>query len=163
MDYRKSIIDNLITYFRKDGRYHLLVMDSGFGAIDKMRDEMPHRITNMGIAEQGAVGIAAGMAISGMIPIIYSVPVFLCYRALEQIRNDISIPGNNVKLIGSGCDNYFSFLGTCHTCGDDDIKLMELIGVKVYNPYETDLRWARRFDTLLHKWVTSPLPGYVRV
>lgn len=159
MEYRKQIIDMLIPYFEKDERYHLLVGDMGFSVIDNLREQYPQRITNCGIMEQGMVGIAAGMALQGMIPIIYSIVNFLCYRALEQIRNDVSLQKLNVKLIGTGAEDYFKFLGSSHCCGRDDVTLMQLAGIEVYDPY----RGSDRLDVLVDKWMTDNKAGYIRV
>jgi transketolase len=70
-NYRKDIVNSLLPYFRKDERYYLLVCDMGFGVIDKLREEFPKRIINCGIMEQGTVGIASGMSMSGLVPIVY--------------------------------------------------------------------------------------------
>src|SRR3989338_10050838 len=90
-DFRKEVINSVMPYFRKDKRYHLLVCDMGFGAIDRLKEEFPERIINCGIMEQGTVGIAAGMSMSGLIPIVYSIVNFLVFRALEQIRYDVAL------------------------------------------------------------------------
>ena len=60
----------------------------GFGVTDQFKKEFPDRIFNLGMMEQGTVGIAAGMAMEGLIPIVYSIVNFIAFRALEQIRND---------------------------------------------------------------------------
>jgi len=52
--------------------------------------------------EQGTVGIAAGMAMTGLIPIVYSIVNFLAFRSLEQIRNDVVMQNLNVKFIATG-------------------------------------------------------------
>src|SRR3990167_7551595 len=134
-NFRGEIIDALVPYFRADKRYYLLVCDMGFGVSDKLRKEFPRRVINCGIMEQGTVGVAAGMSMSGLIPIVYTIVNFLVFRALEQIRNDVVHQGLNVKFIATGVNNYFKFLGFSHCCGEDDIKLMELIHMKVYDPY----------------------------
>jgi transketolase len=156
---RKEIINELLPYFRSDDRYHLLVGDMGFGAIDKLREEFPGRFTNAGIMEQGMVGIAAGMSMSGLIPIVYSITNFLVFRALEQIRNDVSLQGINVKFIGTGANDYFGFLGRSHCCGEDDITLMELVGVKCYDPCLTE----RPLPYVVKDWIMSYKAGYLRV
>jgi len=136
VDYRKVIIKELIPYFESDDRYHLMIGDSGFGAIDSLTDQFPDRWTNVGIMEQGSVGIAAGMAMSGLKPIFFTITNFLCFRALEQIRNDVLLHGLNVKFIGTGAENYFDFLGPSHTCDQDDKKIFDIIGLEVFDPYE---------------------------
>lgn len=158
-NFRREIIDILIPYFRKNKRYHLLVCDMGFGVIDGLRKEFPQRITNCGVMEQGTVGIAAGMAMSGLIPIVYSIVNFLAFRALEQIRNDVILQGINVKFIATGVNNYFKFLGPSHCCGNDDIAIMKLINMRVYDPY-THLG---NFKEIVKEWIKDDKPGYIRV
>ena len=135
-NYRRDIVDKIVPYARKDKRIVLLVCDMGFGVIDKFKEEFPDRIFNMGIMEQGTVGIAAGMAMTGLIPIVYSIVNFLAFRAIEQIRNDVVMQNLNVKFIATGVNNYFNFLGFSHCCGDDDKKIMQLINMKVFDPYD---------------------------
>jgi transketolase len=131
----------------------------GFGAVDKMRDEFPGRIINCGIMEQGTVGIAAGMSMNGLIPIVYSIVNFLVYRSLEQIRNDVVLQKLNVKFIATGVDNYFRFLGPSHCSGRDDIALMKLINMKIYDSYRSTLPFSKMVD----KWMSDEKAGYIRV
>lgn len=159
INHRSEIVDCLVPYFHKDKRYHLLVCDMGFGVINQLKASFPDRITNCGTMEQGTVGIAAGMSASGMIPIVYSIVNFLVYRSLEQIRNDVVLQGLNVKFVATGVNDYFRALGFSHCCGQDDIKLMKLINMKVYDPYLN----CRSFNKLVGKWVTDSGPGYIRV
>ena len=108
---RKVIIDKIIPYAKKDKRIVLLVGDMGFGVTDNFKTKFPKRIFNMGVMEQGTVGIAAGMAMTGLIPIVYSIVNFLAFRSIEQIRNDVIMQELNVKFIATGVNDYFSFLG----------------------------------------------------
>lgn len=157
--FRKEILNNIIQNFREDKRYFLLVGDMGFGAIDKLRDEFPDRVLNCGIMEQGMVGIAAGMAMSGMKPVVYTIVNFLVLRAIEQIRNDVVLHNLNVKFIGTGANDYFKFLGHSHCCGQDDITLMKLINLDVYDPFTS----AKSFADLTQEWIKSERAGYMRV
>ena len=149
MTTRDNVIDSLIPYF-KDPRYYLLVCDMGFGKIDGLKLFYPDRIINCGIMEQGTVGIASGMAESGLIPIVYSIASFLVYRALEQIRNNIVLRCKNVKLIGNGSGDFFKSLGACHCCGNEDLALMGMIGLPVYG--ENDF----------HEFINSSDGGYFK-
>lgn len=158
-DFRRDVVNKLIPYFRQDSRYYLLVCDSGFGAIDSMQQEFPDRVINCGIMEQGTVGIAAGMSMSGLIPIVYSIVNFLVYRALEQIRNDVVYQKLNVKFIATGANDYFKFLGPSHCCGSGDIAVMNLINIKVYDPYGKN----KPFNDLVDEWIKSTEAGYLRV
>jgi transketolase len=131
----------------------------GFGVIDQLKEEFPKRIINCGIMEQGTVGIAAGMSMSGLIPIVYSIVNFLVFRAIEQIRNDIVLQNLNVKLIATGANDYFKFLGPSHCCGSDDITLMELIHMNVYDPYSE----TKPFKEIVDEWIQADRAGYIRV
>jgi len=158
-NYRKIIIDSLFPWFERDERYYLLAGDMGFGAIDRLREAYPERVINCGVMEPGTVGFAAGMSMSGLIPIFYTMVNFLAFRSLEQVRNDIVLQKLNVKLLGTGANNYFSMLGPSHCCGEDDVKVMELIGMKVYDPYRGDVP----FERLVGEWLDDSQAGYLRV
>lgn len=159
-NYRKDIINGIIPYAKRDKRIILLVCDMGFGVTDKFKEEFPDKIFNMGMMEQGTVGIAAGMAMTGLIPIVYSIVNFLVFRAIEQIRNDVVMQNLNVKFIATGVNNYFKFLGSSHCCGKDDKKIMQLINMRVFDPYESE---DVDFYKMLDEWVTDTKPGYIRV
>jgi transketolase len=158
-NFRRDIANCIIPYFREDKRYLLLVCDMGFGVVDQLRQEFPERVINCGIMEQGTVGIAAGMSISGLIPIVYSIVNFLVFRALEQIRNDVILQNLNVKFIATGVNNYFKFLGPSHCCGGDDIAIMKLIHMNVYDPYTS----AKPLHKIVDEWINSSKAGYIRV
>lgn len=147
---RNNIIDHLVDRF-KDKRYYLLVCDCGFAKIDALTNRYPDRVINCGIMEQATVGIAAGMAQAGLKPIIYSIASFIVYRALEQIRNDIVLMDRNVKIIGNGSGDFFKALGKCHCIGEDDIFLLDIIGLPIYE--------GDKFE----RWINSPKGGYIRV
>jgi len=158
-NFRKDIVDRLVPYFRKDERYQLLVCDMGFGVVDRLKKEFSQRVINCGVMEQGTVGIAAGMSLSGLIPIVYSIVNFLAFRALEQIRNDVVLQNLNVKFIATGVNDYFKFLGPSHCCGSDDIAVMELIHMEVFDPYTME----KSFGEIVDEWASSEKPGYIRV
>ncbi|MDO8603600.1 MAG: transketolase [Candidatus Omnitrophota bacterium] len=158
-NFRKDIINSIVPYFREDKSYYLLVCDMGFGAIDQLRNEFPNRIINCGIMEQGTVGIAAGMSLSGLKPIVYSIVNFLAFRALEQIRNDVVLQNLNVKFIATGVNDYFKFLGPSHCCGQDDISIMKLINMDVYDPYTK----KKPFQEIVDEWIRKDRAGYIRV
>ncbi len=158
-NFRRDIANHLVPYFRKDKRFYLLVCDMGFGVIDQLREEFPERVINCGIMEQGTVGIAAGMSITGLKPVVYSIVNFLVFRALEQIRNDVVLQNLNVKFIATGVNNYFKFLGPSHCCDRDDIAIMKLIKMDVYDSY-TD---KRPFSEIVEAWIGDEKPAYIRV
>ena len=64
------------------------------------KDAFPERFFSMGIAEQDAVAVASGMALSGKIPVFSTYGVFAAHRANDQIR--ISACYNNVHVVIGG-------------------------------------------------------------
>lgn len=63
-------------------------------------DQYPKSYVEVGIAEQGAVGTAAGLASCGEIPFVGSYAGFLTMRACEQMRTFVGYPDLNVKFVG---------------------------------------------------------------
>lgn len=61
----------------------------------------PTRGFNVGIAESNMVGVAAGLAAAGKIPVVSSFACFLICNAYDQIRMCVAYPGLNVKMVGS--------------------------------------------------------------
>jgi len=60
--------------------------------------ELPNQNVNVGIAEQNAAGVAAGLATTGKIPFVTTYAVFGSMRMCEQIRQEICYPNLNVKI-----------------------------------------------------------------
>ena len=56
---------------------------------------------DVGISEQNLVGISAGLAKSGFLPIIHGMSAFLTMRAFEFIRTDLGYPSLPSVLVGT--------------------------------------------------------------
>ncbi len=68
---------------------------------NKFAEKYPDRFFNVGIAESNLVGITAGFAAAGKIPVAASFSVFILANAFDQIRMSVAFPNLNVKLVGS--------------------------------------------------------------
>ncbi len=64
-------------------------------------ERYPERFFNAGIAESNMVGIGAGLAAAGKIPVVASFSTFLMSNAFDQIRMSVAFPNLNVKLVGT--------------------------------------------------------------
>lgn len=64
-------------------------------------EQFPERFVDVGLAEQACVGIAAGLAYDGNIPVVSGMLPFLSMRALEQVRTDVCYPNLPVKIVGT--------------------------------------------------------------
>ncbi len=81
---------------------NLWVITPDIGAtLVEFRDKFPDRFLDVGLAEQASVGIAAGLAYDGNIPVVSGMLPFLSMRALEQVRSDVCYPNLPVKIIGT--------------------------------------------------------------
>lgn len=85
-----------------DDYENLWVLTPDIGAtLVEFRNKFPDRFLDVGLAEQGCVGIAAGLAYDGNIPVVSGMLPFLSMRALEQVRTDACYPNLPVKIIGT--------------------------------------------------------------
>jgi len=101
--------------------------DSAKGAgMQTFIDQFPKRYIEVGISEQTAIGICAGLAESGFKPVLAAITPFITMRAYEQVRNDIGYANMNVTLVGSGGGLAYSTLGSSHEA-IEDIALMRTI------------------------------------
>ena len=84
---RNAFTDQLFNAMAQDDKIYAIVGDVGYGVFDKIKEAYPERYINPGAAEQLIIGMAAGLAMEGKIPIAYSITPFILYRPLEFIRN----------------------------------------------------------------------------
>ena len=92
-----KLIDQLA---KKDNKIVLLVGDIGYGIFDDFRKNHPKRFFNLGICEQSLIGVASGMSIQGLKPLVYTITPFLIERPFEQVKLDIDQQKANVNLVG---------------------------------------------------------------
>jgi transketolase len=93
---------------------------------EHFQKSFPNRYFQIGIAEQNMVGIAAGLALEGKIPVVNSFAAFIAMRACEQVRTDVAYPNLNVKFVASHAGVSAGSAGpTHHTI--EDIAIMRSI------------------------------------
>jgi transketolase len=97
----RSVIGTTLAELGKE-HDNLWVLTPDIGAtLVEFRDSYPDRFLDVGLAEQVCVGIAAGLAYDGNIPVVSGMLPFLSMRALEQVRTDVCYPNLPVKIIGT--------------------------------------------------------------
>src|SRR5262245_63918593 len=111
---REAFITALIEAARADERIILLTGDHGYGLFDRFRSACPGQFLNAGVAEQNMVGVAAGLAKSGLRPVVYGLSAFIPTRVLEQIKLDVRYERLPVVFIGDGAGVVYSTLGPSH-------------------------------------------------
>lgn len=116
---RNAFADELTRLGTSDPRVVMLSGDIGNRLFDKFKDANPSRFFNCGVAEQNMMGVAAGMAMSGLRPVAYTITPFITSRCLEQIRTDACYHELPVMIVAVGAGLSYAGLGpTHHACED---------------------------------------------
>lgn len=114
IDLRKTFIETLMELAEKDPTIVLLVPDVGFNFLEQFQRRFPDRFFNTGVTEQSTMIMAAGLALSGMKPYVYSMINFVVFRPYEMVRNAVCYHNANVKLFGVKGSEKYKFLGFSH-------------------------------------------------
>lgn len=142
----------------KNDKIWVLVNDLGYKMWDKVRQDFPNRFINVGAAEQALMGIGVGLALSGKIPIVYSITSFLLYRPFETIRNYVNHEKIAIKLIGSGRNRDYLHDGISHWA-EEDRKIMNIFK-------NIHAKWPNKvgeIPSLVDRMLKSRKPWYVNL
>lgn len=115
----------------------IVVLDADLAAATKtgtFKKAFPERHIDCGIAECNMVGIAAGMATTGMIPFVSSFAMFASGRAFEQVRNSVGYPHLNVKIGATHAGVTVGEDGASHQCNEDIALMRTIPGMVVIVP-----------------------------
>lgn len=123
---RKTFINTLVSLAREDDRIFLITPDIGYSVLEIFREEFPERYINVGVAEQNSISIASGIALSGLIPYVYTINPFVCMRPFEQIRLDVAYMNTNVRIVGVGGGFSYGAAGATHHT-TEDIAIMRVL------------------------------------
>lgn len=104
------------------------------------------------------IGVAAGMAMSGLRPFCYTITPFVTYRCMEQIRVDACYHHVPVVIVGTGSGLSYASLGATHHSCEEMGMLRTLPGLAVLAPAdEMEVRAA------LKAVINYPHPVYIRI
>lgn len=106
----------------------------GSASMTPFFDTYPAQAVEAGIAEQDAVGMAAGMAACGKKPWVASPACFLTTRSYEQAKVDCAYSRTNVKLLGVSGGVSYGALGMSHHSAQDIAAMAAIPGMRVYLP-----------------------------
>ena len=156
---RKSFTDTLLELAREDKQIIAVTSDaSGSATLTDFAKALPEQFVEVGIAEQNAVGVSAGLASTGLKVFIFGPACFYVARALEQVKVDMAYSQMPVKICGVSGGVAYSQLGATHHSLHDIAVLRTFPGMEVYLP--CDVRQTRK---LVEKLVNHPKPAYIRV
>ncbi len=131
----------------------ILVVDVDIGKSCKtgaFRKELPAQYLNVGIAEQNAAGVAAGLATCGKIPFVVTYAAFGSMRMVEMIRQEACYPHLNVKLACSHGGVTPANDGASHQCIEDLGILSTIPNMTVIMP--ADYHAARKLVRAAASW-----------
>src|SRR6185369_16392506 len=123
---------------QKNSDIMLLAGDLGYSIFENFIEKLPKQFLNTGISEQNMTGMAAGFAMEGKIPIIYSIIPFITMRNFEQIRNDICYQDLNVKIVGVGSGFSYGAYGHTHHGLEDLGILRTLANLTIISPSDPE-------------------------
>ncbi len=137
----------LTKQMEKDKSIYLLCADIGFGVFQIIKEKFPDRLINTGIAEQATIGLASGMAMEGLKPIVYTITPFLLERPYESIKLNVMQQKQNVKLVSYGD---YPDLGPTHITSDLE-GLCKCLKIPLLKPKSVEETIQMTKEILSHK------------
>jgi len=123
---RNAFASEITTLAKENHSIVLLSGDIGNRLFNEFKESFPDRFFNCGVAEANMTGMAAGIAMCGLLPITYTITPFNTTRCLEQIRVDVCYHNLPVIIVGVGAGlSYAGLGGTHHAC--EDIALLRAL------------------------------------
>ncbi len=121
------------------GKEHenLVVLDADLAGATKtgvFKKIFPERHIDCGIAECNMMGIAAGLATTGLVPFASTFAMFAAGRAFEQVRNSVGYPHLNVKIGATHAGISVGEDGATHQCNEDIALMRTIPGMTIINP-----------------------------
>jgi transketolase len=156
---RKMFTDTLVELAKENADIVVVTTDArGSVTLDRFADELPKQFVELGIAEQNAVGVAAGLASTGKHVFVCGPACFYVARSLEQVKVDVAYSGFPVKILGVSGGVSYGALGFSHHSLHDIAVLRTFPGMHIVLP--CDILQTKK---LVEQLIDYPHPVYVRV
>jgi transketolase len=153
---RSVIGDTLHEIGIKNDKLYVVTSDIG-GALKAFRKDCGERYIDVGIAEQCAAGVAAGLALAGNIPVIMGMIPFMTMRAFEQVRTAICYQNLPVRMIGTG-GGVTSGGGATHNAIEDIAIMRSLVNMTVISIGDPNM-----IRDILYLSLDYPGPMFIRL
>lgn len=155
---RNAFADEVTQLAKSDPRVVLLSGDIGNRLFDKLRSQSPRQFMNCGVAEANMMGVAAGMGLCGLRPVVYTITPFTTTRCLEQIRVDVAYHESPVIIVGTGSGLSYASLGPTHHSLEDFAIFRAIPNLQILAPWD-----APSLRVLLRQALASGQPSYMRI
>ncbi|MGA5351435.1 transketolase family protein [Streptomyces thermodiastaticus] len=135
---RDRLAPTLTRLLQEDPRVAVVLAEIGKdGFADALR-QYPDQVINVGIREQLLVGAAAGMALTGLRPVVHTFASFLVERPFEQVKLDFGHQGVGAVLVSAAASYDWPAGGYTHMAPGDVALLDTLDGWTVHVPGHPD-------------------------
>jgi len=142
---RNAFADEITKLASQNDKIVLLSGDIGNRLFNTYKEKCGDRFFNCGVAEANMTGVAAGLALSGMRPLTYTITPFLTTRCLEQIKLDVCYHNLPVVIVGVGSGLSYAGLGATHHSFEDLSLLRTFPNMTVVAPADVwEVRAALR-------------------
>lgn len=111
----------------------IISADMGAPALDRIRRDMPAQFINVGIAEQNAITLAAGLALSGKRVFAYAIAPFITLRCLEQIRVENAMMQIPMTIVGVGAGFGYEDSGPTHHLIEDIAIMRAMPAITIHS------------------------------
>lgn len=156
---RMAFTRTLLALAREDARLFAVATDSrGSVTLGDFAQQLPDQFVECGIAEQDAIGMAAGLANAGVRPFVCGPACFYSLRAAEQVKVDVAYSHMNVKIIGVSGGVSYGALGASHHATQDIALMRAIPGIEVYLPAD-----GPQMAAMTRYLAASGEPAYVRM
>ncbi|MSQ55693.1 MAG: transketolase family protein [Betaproteobacteria bacterium] len=112
-----------------------------------LMERFPDRLIDVGIAEQNAMGIASGLATTGLRPFVCGYAPFITARSMEQVRNDVAYARQRVVIGGAASGISLGVSGATHHALEDLAFMRSLPGMTVIVPADAQQAWHATLAT----------------
>jgi transketolase len=130
---RKFLVETLLNHGQEISPF-FITGDLGYSVLEPLQDEYGDKFLNLGILEQSMMSIAGGIAKNGNKVFVYSITNFATFRALEQVRLDVSYQDLSVCIVGVGTGFQYQTAGYSHW-GIEDLAVISAIeNVRIFSP-----------------------------
>lgn len=135
---RKAFTDALTEKAAENKSIIAIATDSGGSVtLGKFIKELPGQFVELGIAEQNAVALAAGLSGAGKKVFVCGPACFLSARAFEQVKVDVAYNKSDVKIIGVSSGVSYGPLGGTHTSLHDIAGMRALPNIQIFTPSDS--------------------------
>ncbi|MFJ9571322.1 transketolase family protein [Streptomyces bacillaris] len=135
---RDRFITTASQLLEEEPRLAVVLADISADGFAPARRAHPDRVINVGIREQLLIGAGAGMALTGMRPIMHTFASFLVERPFEQVKLDFGHQGVGGILVSAGGSYDWPAGGFTHMSPGDVALLDTLEGWTVHVPGHPD-------------------------